>query len=271
MKNICLLAAMAVLISAASCRDSGSGPLSEAEYLHLDSLLWMGYEARTDSIYALYDSLPEKRDSLTALSHKLLDDALAENVSLALRYASVPSGLQRVFMVRMKIPKDTLRAVLGRIPAELASSPYADAIRMHIDNDQIEEGSRYYDFTATLPDSTSFTLSSLGGKKILLLYGGLGCMGEYGRSYLASLRDSLGRDSFDIVAYQPCSSLEELKEVAGCYPLDVIQVSELKGDVGPFKILYGAQATPTCFLIDRDGVVVVKTEGLDPRRFAEYL
>lgn len=271
MKTICFFAAMVFAVLVTSCRNGGSQTLSEAEYLHLDSMLWNSYEASVDSLQALYGSDPDKRDSFSIVYKELLDDALAGNASLALKYVSVPSGLKRVFMVRLDVPKDTLRAVLGRIPADLADSPYAEALRMHIDNDQIEEGDRYYDFNATLPDSSSFALSSLEGKNILLLYGGLGCMGEYGRTYLTSLRNSMPHDSLEIVVYQPCSSLEELREIAGYYPLDVVNVSDFKDDVGTFKILYGAQATPTCFLIDKEGVVRVKSVGFDVERFAEYL
>lgn len=271
MKTICVFIAAVFTLSVTSCRNGAAVALSEAEYLHLDSMLWNSYYAQADSLQALYGSEPEKRDSLIAVSNEILEKALAENASLALKYISVPSGLKRAFMVRLDVPKDSLRAALGRIPAALADSPYAEALRMHIDNGQIEEGDRYRDFTATLPDSSSFRLSSLEGKNILLLYGGLGCMGEWGRTCLQSLYDNTSRDSIEIVVYQPCSSLEELREVAGYYPLEVIQVSDFKGDLGSFKILYGAQATPTCFLIDRDGVVRVKSKGLDPERFAEYL
>ncbi len=271
MKKLYLLAAMALFVSVTSCGGRGGEVLSEAEYLHLDSVLWLDYGARIDSVRALYEAYPEKIDSMRIVLEEVLNEVLAENASLALRYISVPEGLKRVFMTRLDIPKDTLRAALERIPADLvASSPYAEALRLHVENDQIEEGDRYYDFAVTLPDGSSFTLSSLEGKRILLMYGGLDCMGEAGRSYLKSLYDSTSRDSFEIVVYQPCASLGELGEISAQYSLGVLQVSDFEEDRGVFKIIYGTQATPTCILIDRDGIVRVKSIGLAPERFAEY-
>jgi hypothetical protein len=37
------------------------------------------------------------------------------------------------------------------------------------------------------------------------------------------------------------------------------------------KILYGAQATPTCFFINREGITVMKTVGLDEKRVNQLL
>lgn len=37
------------------------------------------------------------------------------------------------------------------------------------------------------------------------------------------------------------------------------------------NIIYNAQSQPTCFMIDREGIIQVRSEGLDPKRFEAYL
>ncbi|MDR0547703.1 MAG: redoxin domain-containing protein [Dysgonamonadaceae bacterium] len=236
--------------------------ITEENYLRLDSALWMQYEQDMNEISDCYRKFPDKKDSLNKESKRILDIAGKKNEELALKFATVPSGLQRVFMVRLAIPKDTLKSVLANLPEEMRRSPYAKSIRYHIETEQIKEGDRYYDFEATTADGQPFTLSSLEGKNILLLYGGLGCMGKEGRDYLNKIYSLTPRDSFEIVVYCPNSNLDNLQKVREEYPSEYILVSDFLQDHTPVKILYGAQTTPTSFFINKQGIVVMKTEGL---------
>lgn len=52
---------------------------------------------------------PEKNDSLENILSLLYSKAAIENVGLALKYFTVPSGLQRVYMLRNMIGKKTLK------------------------------------------------------------------------------------------------------------------------------------------------------------------
>lgn len=175
----------------------------------------------------------------------------------------MPSGFQRLFLVRLNIPKERLRGVFESLPEEMQVSQTGRNIRMHLDTEQIEPGDGYYDFEATTDAGEPFRLSSLAWKNILFLYGGMGCMERDGRDYLNALYGRTSRDDFEIVVYCPNSDLEALKKVREVYPCEFTLVSDFLQDNTPVKILYGAQVTPTCFFIDREGVVRMKTEGLD--------
>ena len=53
--------------------------------------------------------------------------------------------------------------------------------------------------------------------------------------------------------------------------IDYIAIADFLGDASPIKIIYGSQAKPTCFMIDRDGRVVIKSEGLNIERMEAFL
>ena len=88
-------------------------------------------------------------------------------------------------------------------------------------------------------------------------------MGRSGRRELAALREEYAKDDLAIVVYYPVSTLEELKEFRNQYSGDYMFISELMPDYSPFKIKYGVQSTPTCFVIDKSGTVVLKTVGFN--------
>lgn len=237
--------------------------ITEENYRKADNEIWEKLEKETASFGELFRSNPELRDSLMSEYTALSEEANRLNEETAIRYAAVPSGLRRVFMLRLDLPKDTLRAVLARIPEEMRDSPYGKSIAAHIEAEQIEAGSVYCDFDATAVDGTPFRLSSLAGKKnILLLYGGLDCMGQKGREFLADFYARAHPENFEIVVYCPVSNPENLQKMVERYPADYLFVSDFLQDHSPFKIIYGAQATPTCFLIDKSGKVSIKSIGL---------
>ena len=240
--------------------------ITEENYQRLDSIVWAQYERETAAIYKEFQEHPEREDSLRKADSDAYESASKKNVELAIEYASTPSGFKRLFMVRLDIPKDRLRSVLDALPEEMRQSQCGRNIQMHLDNEQIEEGMMYYDFEAVTDSGDPFRLSSLlgGGKRVLLLYGGLGCMGPEGRDYLNTLYDRTSRDDFEIVVYCLDSDLDALKRVRDVFPCKFTLVSDFLGDSTPVKILYGAQATPTCFFIDSDGIVKMKSVGLNP-------
>ena len=120
-------------------------------------------------------------------------------------------------------------------------------------------------------DGNNFFWDEHRNKNILLIYGGLGCMGRSGRRELAALREEYAENNLAIVVYYSVSSFEELKEFSNQYSDDYIFISELMPDYSPFKIKYGVQSTPTCFVIDRRGSVVLKTVGFDAEQVKEQI
>ena len=269
---ICGVAITVLSVAQFSCaRKQQPEMITEENYLKVDSAIWMQYEQDMERISEHYQKHSEKKDSLIAVSEQIYAIASKKNIEAAIKYASVPSGLQRLYMVRLDIPKDTLIAVLKTLPDSMQNSSYGKSLSYHISSEQITEGSKYHDFQAIDTEDRNFTLSSLEGKNILLLYGGLGCMGTEGRVYLNKIYQETSRNNFEIVVYCPNSNLESLRQVRTTYPCDFLLVSDFQQDHTPMKILYGAQAMPTCFFINQQGIVTMKTIGLNPERVNQLL
>lgn len=242
---------------------SAQKDITDQKFKEADSLLWSNYEKAIEPIMVRLQAYPEKQDSLYAQYKKILDHASRENIRLAMKYASTPSGLQRVFMVRNDISKDSLSQILAQLLPEMRTSAYGKNIRAYIDTQQIAEGDSLYHFDCTTLAGTPLDWSRVAGKQTLLLFGGLGCMGAETREELETLYKNTSRDDFEIIVYWPVSSLEQLQKINQALPSPYITVSDFLEEGSPMKIKYGAQATPTCFLTNKEGVIVMKSVGLD--------
>ena len=254
--------AILILLAALSSLHMAAQEITEENYLHADSMLWVGYENRLKEMQEEWQAHPEKADSIQAVFDKMLEATLAENARLAVEYASVPSGLQRCYMVRLDLPKDTLRAVLSRIPADMRESDYGKYIERHIAARQLEEGDSLLEFPVVDETGAAFDWRQAAGKSLLLLYGGMDCMGESGREYLAGLYERSSRADFLIVVYWPVSSLENLQKIKEKYPCEYAFVSDFLQNGSPIKIEYGSQATPTCYFFGPNGTLKARSVGL---------
>ncbi|ADV44288.1 hypothetical protein [Bacteroides helcogenes] len=245
--------------------------ITEANYLKQDSLLWAEYESRTAELSQYWKTNPEVKDSIQHVYQKVYRKASEGNIALAMKYASVPSGLQRLYMVRLDISKDTLQSILNNLSTDMQESFYGKNIREHIQTRQIQEGDSISTFPCIQSDEKPFDWNATEGKQLLILYGGLGCMGEDGRRELKELYDRTSRKNLLVAVYWPCASLAELQEIKQAYPSEYTFVSDFKRDASPIKIKYGTQATPTCFLTDKQHVVKVKCTGLRINLFNPHI
>lgn len=245
--------------------------LTEENYLHEDSLLWINFEKETEGLIAILDSLPNQRDSIINIYNFLNEEVDKKNIELAFKYACTPSGLRRLFMVRNDVSKDSLAKVLDTLPEEMQKSETGLNIKAHLETEQLAKGDALYAFPCQDEEGEAFNWETLKGKQVLLLYGGLGCMGNEGREALKHLYEHTSRKDLEIIVYWPSSSLENLQAIRKQYPSDYIFISDFKQDASPMKIKYGCQATPTCFLTDKNHQIVVKSEGLDMDEFNKHL
>jgi len=245
--------------------------ITEDNYKKADATIWTNYENESAKVFELMQNYPDKKDSLKAVLNQLFELANRQNVDTAIKYVSVPSGLERLYMVRLNLDKDTLFSIFQTLPKEVQESDYGKSILLHINTEQIDEGSKYLDFKLSDSYGKEYKLSSLDGKVILLLYNGLDCMGNSGREILKQIYNKTNRGNFEIVIYWSCRTLEELQKIRSDFSVDYIFVSDFQVDHSPFKITYGCQAKPTCFLIDKKGVVYLKTVGLPEEKLIELL
>lgn len=245
--------------------------ITEANYLKEDSILWANYECQQEELSQYWETMPDKRDSLQSIFNELYKEAVRINIELAMKYSSVPSGLERLYMIRLDIPKDTLENILNSLNTEMQESPAGRNIRKHLQTKQIQKGDSICTFPCVQSDGKTFDWSITNEKQLLILYGGLGCMGRAGRELLELLYRQTSRDTFLILVYWPCSSLENLQKAKEQYPFEYTFISDFKQDASPMKIKYGSQATPTCFLTDKQHIVKVKCTGLHMELFDPYI
>lgn len=235
--------------------------ITEENYQKLDKEIWDTYQTEVDKISAQLNLYPEKRDSLMDVYREIDNVAKSRNREAAIKYATVPGGLQRLYWIRLDLPKDTVRAVWNTLSDEMKTSSYGKSLKMHLDTEQIKEGDRCYEVEATDVSGAPFRLSSLAGKNLILIYDGLSCANEESLNYLKQLYQSTSRDDLEIVAYCLAGSLEKLQEYRNRFDLPGIMISDFKIDHTPFKIRYGAQTRPTIFVIDKTGKVILRTTG----------
>lgn len=245
--------------------------ITESSYLKQDSILWTGFETCQEKLNECWDSMPDKRDSIQNVYNEIYRKTCNRNIELAMKYASVPSGLQRLYMIRLDIPKDTLERILNSLDTRMQESFYGKNIREHLQTRQIQEGDSVYTFPCVQLDGKPFDWNITKGKQLLILYGGLGCMGKAGREELQLLYNQTLNENLLILVYWPCSSLENLQKLKTEYPSEYIFISDFKQDASPMKIKYGTQATPTCFLTDKQHIVKVKCTGLHMELFNRYI
>jgi hypothetical protein len=275
MKKLILLGVVASTLLA--CKQTPSAThITEENYLKADSALWAEFERDTEPLIEQMDAEPERFDALYELYLSIEEATDKKNVELAMEYAAVPSGLRRMYMVRNDIDKKLAQKRLSEIPDSMQQSYYGQLIKQFIEAGQVEEGDKYQPFECTGTDGQMFDWSRLDGKKILLLYGGLGCMGQEGRDLLKKWYEQYSRDDFQTVIYTPgVGNYEELVEDKRYWMnngvIDYIAIADFLGDASPIRIIYGSQAKPTCFMIDRDGRVVIKSEGLNIERMEAFL
>ena len=276
MRKLTLLGAVACLLFACKQQMPTTSHITEENYHKADSALWAEFERDTEPLIEQMDAEPERLEVLYDLYRSIEEAADKKNVELALKYAATPSGLRRVYMVRNRIDKKQMKRTLSEIPDSMQQSFYGQLIKQVIESNQIGEGDKYQPFECMDIGGNSFDWSRLEGKKTLLLYGGLGCMGAQGREMLNSWYDKYSHKGFQTVVYAPeVGNYEELVEDKKYWRnngvMDYIAITDFLHDASPIKIVYGSQAKPTCFMIDGDGRVVIKSVGLDQERMESFL
>ena len=124
----------------------------------------------------------------------------------------------------------------------------------------LAEGNRAPDFTVTVVDGESITLSQLRGKAVLLNFWGTWCgpcrreMPEFQRVY-----DDRSADGFEILAVAYNDSFEAIASFRDEFGLSFPLALDESGAV---NASYGIQTRPSSFLLDADGVILMRHFGL---------
>lgn len=258
------------LVFIISCDTHTSNEITESNYLKADDNIWESYDLRIKEIENLSLKLPNRKDSIRYLYKKLEQESLEKNINTAIKFANTKSGFQRIYMLRMHIDKKILQKALKKVSMKFKDSKYGKSLQSFIDFKQIKKGAQIYDFTVTNVKGEKLQFSSLTkNKNILLIYGGLECIGTNGRAYLHQLYQGTRGKNLEFIIYQPSSNLQELKASDKKHLSKYYFVSDFLGDHSPMKINYGAQTLPTSFLIDENGFVIISKEGIPDKEIKD--
>ena len=245
--------------------------ITEENYLKAIETIQADFSRNIEELSEFAQKHPEKRDSLFVIWEHLNATLSKRGAETLIEYAAAfetAEFLENLYRLRLHAPKEAVRSILKTFSDDIQALPYAKSLLYHVETEQVTEGGKYDDFQAFNAEGKSFSLSSLEDKNILLLFGGLDCMREEGRKDLNKINSKVSRDNLEIVVFCATSSnLEGLQQEQLKYqqslPFDYFLVSDFLQDHSPMKLLYGVQATPTCFLINREGIVVMRTTGLN--------
>lgn len=244
--------------------------ISESNYLKEDSILWAQYEVCNEKLLHKFQTDNISKDSLDKAWEKLYQKASKKNIELALEYVTVPSGLQRLYMVRNDVPKEQLAEKLSILPDSLQENKYARYIRKYIKTNQKEAGDIFEPFECVCSDGEPFNWNVLKEKHVLLIFDGLYCMGKSGRDYLEDMLRKTNPSQLEIIVYLKCKNMDSLKKEAEKFP-NFKLVSDFQLEGSPMNLLYKCQASPTCFMIDQQRKIHFISEGLAPEKFNAYL
>lgn len=199
----------------------------------------------------------DKQDSISSLI-KQLSKVITE---YAINNYNSFVSVEQLYRVRNDLNKDTLGKIIKKLDPEILNSPYGKSLVLHYKSNIPDEGDFYEDFSANTLTGESLTASQVlkTGKPILIIFGGLGCMGQNGRSILKKF-DEKYKNDITILAFVFARNRDEWISDSK-YELDITLLSDLKGDHSPIKIKYGVQVTPTVYLLDINGKIILKSSG----------
>jgi len=173
-------------------------------------------------------------------------------------------GLNIIYMNRKSIPKDSLKLICENLTPSFKETTTAKALEIFLYEDIADTGKMFIDFTAKTIDGNDFTLSSLKGKYIYLSFGSAGCVPcRMENRFFSKNLDSVPND-LSIVSFSIDKNIEAWEKASLSDNISWHNVSDNEGDKGRVKTIYGVQAIPTSFLIDKEGIIIKKFTGFNP-------
>jgi thiol-disulfide isomerase/thioredoxin len=225
-----------------------------------------------DIIYlGAYDSLVNKKYSNDDEKQKLIkkfneSQSLSHEIyiNFGKNHYNSYLGLNIIYRNRKSIPKDSIKLIYQNLKASFKETTTAKALEIFLYNDIAKVGEKYIDFSAKTIDDKDFTFSSLKDKYIYLSFWSSGCAPcRMENRFFSENLDSVPKD-LAIVSFSIDKNLGFWKKASTIDNIFWHNVSDYEGDQGGVKTIYGVQALPTSFLIDKKGIIIKKFTGFDP-------
>jgi len=215
------------------------------------------YKKWSSFFYPKYNRLikEKKYDSI----HSLVNKAARVRLDFCIQNLNSYVAMESIYLNRNGISKDSLALILKDINSSILKSKYGQSLVLYSKSPDLKANESYIDFIAKTDKGVNIQISELlkNNKPILLIFGGLGCMGESGRKILKEFHKNYN-DKIEILVFS--SNKDEFYK-GFKYDMDITLITDMKGDHSPIKIQYDIVATPTVFLINKEGIITLKSLG----------
>jgi len=223
------------------------------------------YYRTKDSLNNIPDLNSTERDRLRKEQYESAKNAMQILREFAIKHANSYLGLEYLYKTRDEIEKAQLKPIYEDLDSLMRSTPNAKALQIYLYNETVEKGKPFIDFEAQTLDGKLFRLSSLKGNYIFLSFWSAGCgpcrrenkkiKENYDRLQKQMIIVSFSIDTNKVI-WQHASKVDS---IIWC------NVSDLEGEIGKVKTLYGVQAIPTSFVIDKEGIIIERYDGYSDR------
>lgn len=153
-------------------------------------------------------------------------------------------GLDIIYRNRKDIGVDSIKILYNKLSKQLKSTGKGEALRIFFSETLVKKGSPFVDFNANTIDGNSFKLSSLKGKYILLSFGSAGCVPcRWENKTISENYESL-KSEISFVSFSLDKTKETWIKASEIDKITWTNISDLKGEKSPIKVLYNVQSIP---------------------------
>lgn len=203
-------------------------------------------------------SLIKKLNESQTISHEIY-------VDFGKKHSGSFIGLDIIYMNRKSIDKDTLKTIYKNLPISFKSTPTASALNVFLYEKTAIVGDYFIDFESNTINNKSFKLSSLKGNYIYLCFWSAGCGPcRMENKYISKHFNEVPEDLL-IVSFSIDKNVDTWKKASETDNITWHNISDNEGTKGKIKTQYQVQAIPTSFLIGKDGKILKKFKGFDPK------
>ncbi|GHA52093.1 hypothetical protein GCM10007103_35540 [Salinimicrobium marinum] len=237
--------------------DNKVGPLNKERNQKIQKMFSLRQEGKwNDSLQNAYwskeDGMITKIDSQTT---QLTKDFIADNINSD--YA-----LSQLVIYKTDFSISFIKEQLSNLSPNYKNSKYAQVLKTFIENEPLDKGNKFYDFTAENQNGQSVKFSNFFKDKYVLLEFHSPYCSWSGKalSEIKMLSEQMS-DSLKIVTFSVDENKEDwLKE----YKTNQVSWTSLYNENGRYSDVYTKYqvfATPTYYLFEENGTVVEKWDG----------
>lgn len=252
------------IISASAQKRGAVSSVSDLD--SLAGLKYSSYDGKRDELIKKHEASTDSAERVKLIREYNAIDAKCtlDIFNLYARYGKVEGAISRLYALRTSVDKSQLEKVLNKISKDVSQSdPYVASIRAHIDSRQISLGDTVGNFRAKMARGADFRFSEFTGEKdVLLIFGGLDCMGKDMYTILQVMYRKVDLTKLEIVSIFPEEDKVAFEAEVLAKNVPWVSICDFRGDHSPLKIAFGVQATPTCFYIGKGGRVEAISVGI---------